>query len=160
MTEVPNPDPAPQLEVFRLEDSLGYIIARIKGRMSATLDEDLAGLDITHAQWVVMMHIANGSTPTCADLARFQGQDTGAMTRMLDRLEEKQLIARERSTDDRRVVVIRLTPQGEALYPQLRVVGKRLIARMTEGFGPEEVEVFRGMLRRVLSNLGSTEITS
>ncbi len=160
MTDVQFQASAPGDDRFRLEDSLGYLIARIKGRMSATLDEELVGLDITHAQWVVMMHIAGGSTPTCADLARFQGQDTGAMTRMLDRLEEKQLIARERSTDDRRVVVIRLTPQGEALYPQLRVVGKRLIARMTDGFAPEEVDVFRSMLRRMLGNLGSTEITS
>jgi DNA-binding MarR family transcriptional regulator len=51
---------------------------------------------------------------TVAELARELNTDPGAMTRLLDRLECKGLCRRSRSTDDRRVVNIELTPEGEA----------------------------------------------
>lgn len=147
-----------QLEPYCFEESLGFLLSRLKARMSAELDEELAGLDITHAQWVVLVRIANGMGHTCAALSRGFGQDTGAMTRMLDRLEEKQLVIRERSAEDRRVIALRLTPQGEALYPQLLAAGRRLAARAIEGFEPAEVDLLRSLLRRMLGNLGLPEV--
>lgn len=151
--------PTPELEPYPFQESIGFLLARLKGRITAVLDEELlaAALDITHAQWVVLVRIANGMD-TCADLARSVGHDTGAMTRMLDRLEEKQLVVRERSAEDRRVVSIRLTAQGIELYPQLLVVGQRMHARMSEGIPAGEIDHFRGMLYRMLANLGITEV--
>jgi len=152
-------DPAVMPGSYCFEESVGFLLGRLKGRMSAALEEELVGMDITHAQWVVLVRIANGMGHTCAELSRGFGQDTGAMTRMLDRLEEKQLVVRERSVEDRRVVAIRLTPVGEALYPQLLAAGKRMTARMTSGFEADEIDLFRRMLRRMLGNLGITEVT-
>lgn len=144
---------------FRLEESLGYLISSLKVRMSACLDRELAELDITHAQWVILMRIAGGLGQTCADLCRGASYDTGSMTRMLDRLEEKQLIRRLRSQEDRRVVEIRLTAHGKELLPRLRRSGEQVLASMAEGFTPAEVELSKGLLRRMLENLAEPRIT-
>lgn len=138
---------------IRLEDSLGYLISSVKVRMSACLDKELAELEITHAQWVILMRIAGGLGQTCADLCRVASYDTGSMTRMLDRLEEKRLIQRVRSQEDRRVVEVRLTSLGKALLPRLRKSGEAVLARMVDGFTPEEVALGKGLLRRMMENL-------
>ena len=59
---------------------------------------------------------------TVAELARELQSDPGAMTRLLDRLEAKGLCRRERSTDDRRVVRVELTPEGEVAAQEVPVV--------------------------------------
>lgn len=138
---------------FRLEDSFGYLISTIKVRMAAALDRELAGLDITHAQWVILMRIAAGMGQTCADLCRGASYDTGSMTRMLDRLEEKQLVKRERSLEDRRVIEICLTDHGCELLPRLREIGERVLSRLVQGFDVAEEDLCRGLLRRMADNL-------
>ncbi|MBS1210918.1 MAG: transcriptional regulator, MarR family [Proteobacteria bacterium] len=146
--------------IYCFEDSLGFLLGRLKGRMAAVLDEELTALDITHAQWVILMRIANGVGRTCGELCRHIAYDTGSMTRMLDRLEEKLLIVRERSAEDRRVVGVSLTEHGLALYPQLQAAGFRVLARMSAGFSKDEVEQVKSQLRRMLSNLDAHEVAA
>ena len=138
---------------YRLEDSLGCLIGTVKVRMGVFLDRELAGFDITHAQWVILMRIASGLGQTCADLCRGASYDTGSMTRMLDRLEEKQLIRRIRSQEDRRVVEICLTPHGLELLPDLREIGERVLASTVRGLDAAEIETCKDLLRRMGENL-------
>ncbi|MDQ7989856.1 MAG: MarR family transcriptional regulator [Candidatus Dactylopiibacterium sp.] len=140
-----------------LEDSLGSLLARLKVRMSAALDEELSALDITHAQWVVLVRIADERARTSSELCKCVGYDTGSMTRMLDRLEEKRLIVRERSQQDRRVVTLRLSPEGEALYPQWRAAGARILERSCAGIAPEDVDRVLSLLRQMMANLNPPE---
>lgn len=68
--------------------------------------------DLTAMQWQPLYMIAIGRANTAADLARQMQVDTGAVTRMLDRLQAKALVRRERSTADRRIVYLELTDTG------------------------------------------------
>lgn len=134
------------------EESIGFLLSRVKNVMVGSLDHDLQGLDLTGAQWSVLMRIANGCGRTAADLCRDGSYDTGSMTRMLDRLEEKGFIRRERSTEDRRVVQLALSEQGQALYPELLARGAAMLNRHLKGFTPEEVQTLKTLLRRMLAN--------
>ena len=60
------------------------------------------------------MRLRSTGGSTVAELARWQQMDAGAMTRLLDRLEKKGLCKRVRSTEDRRVVRVVITPQGDS----------------------------------------------
>jgi DNA-binding MarR family transcriptional regulator len=71
------------------------------------------------------------------------------MTRMLDRLEEKFVIARERSSDDRRVVKIQLTPQGAEQYPKLRNEVRLTLNRRFSALNEVELQQLCGMLERL-----------
>src|SRR3546814_12319024 len=79
---------------------------------SDLIDQHVSPLGLTAMQWrpLVMIRYLDINTP--AELSRGAHVDTGAMTRTLDRLEAKNLITRQRCTDDRRVVRIALTEAG------------------------------------------------
>jgi DNA-binding MarR family transcriptional regulator len=78
--------------------------------------------------------------------------DTGSMTRMLDRLEEKSVLRRERCTEDRRVVFLRITESGNELLPQLRTAAVRVLSHHLAGFSPAEVDAFKQFLVRLIQN--------
>jgi DNA-binding MarR family transcriptional regulator len=70
----------------------------------------------------------------------------------VDRLEEKDLIRRERSKDDRRVVSLRITSAGRAALPRLQDSAAGVIQRMLTGFSAAEVNDLRGFLGRMIEN--------
>ena len=139
-------------DTWTMDESLGYLLSQVRARIVADIDTELAPLGITWAQWGTLLHIANGKADTAAELCRNAVCDTGSMTRMLDRLEEKGLVRRERSADDRRVVHLHLTDAGKVLYPQLPAIAIKVLNRHLRDFDREELETFKGFLRRMLAN--------
>jgi DNA-binding MarR family transcriptional regulator len=139
---------------YRMEESVGYLLAQLRARLVGAIDAESAAYDITHAQWSTLLYIGkgNGNGRTAAELCRRTSCDTGSMTRMLDRLEEKGLIRRCRSTEDRRVVNIEFTPAGAELYPKLPAIAIRVLNRHLRGFSHEELDQLKGFLRRMLAN--------
>ncbi len=63
----------------------------------------------TLQQWVVLMHLRDGLAITVADLCRDLHHNSGAMTRLIDQLESRNLIERRRNSEDRRVIELSLT---------------------------------------------------
>jgi DNA-binding MarR family transcriptional regulator len=139
---------------YNPEDSIGRLIADVSGRLLAAFDDEMTGLGITGAQWVILMRIANGCGSSAAELCRFSRYDTGSMTRMLDRLEEKGLIHRVRSSTDRRVIHLELTDAGRELYTLLPPVAIRVLNAHLKGFTRAELDLFKGFLNRMQANSG------
>lgn len=139
-------------ETWTMDESLGYLLSQVRSRIVTAIDAEIAPLGITWAQWGTLLQVANGKADTAADLCRHAACDTGSMTRMLDRLEEKGLIRRERCAEDRRVVHLRLTDEGKALYPQLPPIAVKVLNHQLRGFDRAELETLKGFLRRMLAN--------
>ncbi len=135
-----------------LEDSLGYLLSKVRGYIMQGMDAELADLDITAAQWVMIMKLSAGAQSTAAALCKQSGYDTGSMTRMLDRLEDKGLVHRERSPDDRRVIKLALTENGKRLREQLPERAARVMNAHLDGFSADEFEMLKSLLRRMLDN--------
>ena len=74
------------------------------------------------------------------------------MTRLLDRLEKKGLCKRVRSTEDRRVVNIELTPEGEASIAEVPAVLADVLNAHLAGFSKSEWQALRSYLERMLAN--------
>ena len=85
-------------------------MGRARASLLSGLDARTGAFGITGMQFAALKHLGEGAASSAADLCRFMQYDTGAMTRILDRLEAKGLVRRERSREDRRTVVLRLTP--------------------------------------------------
>jgi len=152
MTSQP-PAPGPYTpETYNPEDSIGRLIAEVSGRLLAAFDEEMIGMGITGAQWVILMRIASGCASTAAELCRFSRYDTGSMTRMLDRLEEKGLIRRVRSNKDRRLIHLELTEAGHELHPLLPPVAVKVLNAHLKGFSQEELDLFKNFLNRMRAN--------
>lgn len=132
--------------------AVGHLIARARSALLTGLDTELEPFGLTGAQFAVLKNVADGVADTAADLCRTMHYDTGSMTRMVDRLEEKAVLRRERCMQDRRVVYLRITDTGNDLLPQLRVAAGRVISRHLAGFSPAEVRDFKQYLERMIEN--------
>ena len=74
------------------------------------------------------------------------------MTRLLDRLEAKGPLKRVRSSEDRRVVNLELTPEGRAAAKEVPAVLCRVQNAHMKGFTHAEWETLKSLLRRILAN--------
>lgn len=149
------PTPAAPLftaESYRVEESFGFLLNALRARLMAAMDRELATLGITSAQWAVLVQVAETPGCTAAALCRRVHYDTGSMTRMLDRLEEKALIRRARSDQDRRAAHLYLTETGQSVHARLPEFAVRVLNTHFEGFSREEVDTLRALLTRMLTN--------
>ena len=76
------------------------------------------------------------------------------ITRLLDRLETRGLITRERSAEDRRVVTARITPAGQHLLVQLDAPVETLHHRQLGHMPPRELEALVDLLERARQSVG------
>ena len=128
------------------------LITRARSSLLASFDTELEPFGVTGAQFEVLKNLAGSGAETAASLCRSLHQDTGSMTRMLDRLQQKGLVTRERDTSDRRLVFLRLTGAGESLIPKIRPMLRRALRRHLAGFTPEEIESLKRYLSRLIEN--------
>lgn len=138
---------------YCMDESIGYLLSRARSLLGSNLDHALAEFDMTHAQFGIFRKLLDSRGEISAgDLAREWHYDSGAMTRMLDRLEEKGFVERSRSPADRRVVLVRLSDKGRTLAHQLGLVAIATLNRHLAGFSADEVEQFKNFLRRMIAN--------
>jgi DNA-binding MarR family transcriptional regulator len=90
-------------------------LVAVAARSLATVAED-----VTLAQYRVLIELASRGPLRVADLADALAVDRSTATRMCDRLVRKRLVARRRTSDDRRVVRISLTAAGAELVAEVR----------------------------------------
>jgi DNA-binding MarR family transcriptional regulator len=134
------------------DESVGYAMKQVMASIMSQVDKRLTEYDLTHAQWVPLFKLAHGECATVAELARALQSDPGAMTRALDRLEAKGLVARVRSSEDRRVVNLELTDAGRALSSVVPGVLAEVLNLHLAGFTEGEWRSLLSMLQRMRTN--------
>jgi DNA-binding MarR family transcriptional regulator len=138
---------------YRAEESVGYMMRRILSAIMQAVELQMCEPGgPTYPQWAPLHKLLMGTATTVAELARECQLDTGAMTRLLDRLETKGLCRRVRSVADRRVVNIELTDEGRAAARQVPHVLSRVQNEFLAGFTHDEWEQLKSYLRRILDN--------
>jgi DNA-binding MarR family transcriptional regulator len=139
-------------ETYTQEESVGSLMKGVMGSIIHQVDRRLVDHDLTHAQWVPLFKLAHGECGTVAELARTLQSDPGAMTRALDRLEAKGLVARVRSSEDRRVVNLELTDAGREVAAVVPAVLSEVLNLHLAGFTLQEWRQLLGMLQRMREN--------
>lgn len=142
------------------DESVGWLMKRALLSIAQAADRRLEPKGITHAQWAALFMLQRCRASTVAELARETQTDAGAMTRLLDRLEAKGFCRRHRSTDDRRVVRIELTPQGEVAAQEVPVVLSEVLNEHLAGFSKTEWSQLKDMLKRMIVNGGIVDTRS
>jgi DNA-binding MarR family transcriptional regulator len=115
-------------EAALLERFLRVLPVFLKRLDSALHEQSDTHRRFTHAQFRVLVLVAEHDQWRMSDLARRMLLSPGSLTLMMDRLIQEELIARGRSESDRRVVVVRITDKGRDM-----LVGRRAaLRRMAE----------------------------
>ena len=131
---------------------LGFLVTGVRNAIWGSIERELQPLDITAAQSVVFNTIAKGRGSTIGDLCRVLGYDSGAMTRLLDRIENKGLIRRVANPDDRRSYLIELTEQSAVLVPKARRHVQAVFGELLQGFDEREAAALKASLEKILEN--------
>jgi len=144
--------PAYSAKTFDPRTGFGRLLSQVKTELMEALDRELAPLDITAAQYVILTILAEGPTESASGLCKGVSYDPGAMTRMIDRLERKGLVRRIRCPNDRRRINLELTSEGRAVYPRLIESAVAVLNRYLRGFSRDEILQFETFLKRMLAN--------
>ena len=141
-------------QTYRVEESVGYLIARLRASIFLAVDREVAAWGISAAQCSILVYIAHGRGDRAADIARDYDYDTGSMTRMVARLAAKRLLRRVRDDSDRRVQRLELTVAGRRLAGEVPAVASKVLNRHLRGFARAEHDQLKGLLQRMLANGG------
>ncbi|GFE62425.1 MarR family winged helix-turn-helix transcriptional regulator [Geobacter sp. AOG2] len=136
-----------------LENSVGFIMTRTTLRYKNELGRRLKPYGVTPEQWVTLHRLREQDGLTQKELADQIFKDQPTITRILDKLEQKQLIRRSASPEDRRVFRVHLTDQGRHLQEQLMAVSQQVREEAGQGITERELTALKATLNKIWSNL-------
>jgi len=139
-------------KTFQPRRGIGALIGRTRKTMIQKIDAELAPLDVSAAQWIVVLLVGENAASSAAGLCEVLAHDPGAMTRLIDRLESKGIVRRVRSPEDRRTIQLELTASGKALYPKIVAAMVDVNNSLLRGFSRDEVSQLEDYLKRMLAN--------
>jgi len=137
---------------FDPHEGLGYLVGHVRSRLLQALEAELAPLELSGPQAIVILKIAIGEGAHAAEFCRDLQYDPGAMTRMLDRLEKRGYLRRVRSPRDRRAIHLELTDKSRAALPRMKTAAVTVFNRFLRGFSQAEAKQLIGYLKRLMAN--------
>ncbi|EFK09381.1 transcriptional regulator, MarR family [delta proteobacterium NaphS2] len=136
-------------ESIAIPSPVGYLIARAYLKMREVIHKEMIPLGLTHAQFVVIVHLANFPHTTHTGFCRLLDYNPGAMTRLLGRIEKKGFIRRVRDSKDRRSLRLELTDKGLEIYPCIVPRLGKAYNQLLRGFSKTEAMMFEQYLRMI-----------
>jgi DNA-binding MarR family transcriptional regulator len=111
----------------------------------------LDGLGLTYTQYIAMMALWERRSLSVKELGGILYLDSGTLTPLLKKLEEKGYVLRSRSPEDERVLDVSLTPEGEALKEKARDVPESMMSCLR--IPPEDAAELARILRGIMGTL-------
>ncbi len=118
-----------------------------KGIARAVAPYDLSPLDVQ-----LMMVCRSMGECAATQLAQMLPIDASRISRLVTDLADKSLIRRRRLRSDRRVVMLRLTPEGQDLLAEASQELEGYYTRLTEGLTEREIRTFAAAAMRITAN--------
>ncbi len=109
---------------------------------------DLTDPPVNQAEAHVLAHLAGAGDSTIGEVHRAFGHKRSTLTSILDRLEERRLIARTSDQRDRRTFVVSLTRSGRAAARRVRDHLEAFERRALQTVAPADVRAFLRVLER------------
>ncbi|PKF88822.1 MarR family transcriptional regulator [Bacillus sp. BA3] len=134
-----------------LEDQLCFLLYASSREMTKKYKPLLDKLEVTYPQYLVLLLLWEQDTLTVKKLGELLALDSGTLTPMLKRMEQNGLIVRERSTEDERSVMIKLTEKGLGLQEEACFIPDRISAM--SGNDKKVVEDLKASLLQLLKTL-------
>jgi MarR family transcriptional regulator, organic hydroperoxide resistance regulator len=119
-------------------------LRRLRGR-----DTHLLCSEVSHAQMELLIELHDRGPLPAGELASAAGLTPATVTQMLDHLAGSGHVERARSESDRRVVVSKLTAQGERKVRDKRAVWRARWEMALADVDAEELQVAAGVLERI-----------
>lgn len=137
---------------------MALLLREIRAAFWSRMEAELlaAGHELNFSQYITLKHLAEG-TASVTDLAHVAQLNPGAMTRLLDKLQQRGIITRVDDPTDRRALRIHLTEAGMAIWNDINHCGQRVRDLATRGMSEADRDTLTRLLTQVRDNLAPTE---
>lgn len=132
-----------------MEGLAGYHLRLAYVTISRHFASAMAPIDLTQKQTGVLWLIGANAGVSQIALATELGMDRASMMAIVDRLEDRKLIYRERSRQDGRRQELYLTPKGRKVLAQSKTILAAHERWITDRFTDEEAETLLSLLKRI-----------
>ncbi|HKT46825.1 MAG TPA: MarR family transcriptional regulator [Candidatus Acidoferrales bacterium] len=143
--------PASKQPPLPLEDRVFIALLKTADALNLEIEQLMKSSGLTAVQYNVL-RILRGAEPeglACRQIGDRMISHDPDMTRLLDRMEKRHLITRERQTDDRRVVKTRITPQGLEILKTLDQPVRELHKRQFRHVAAPRLKMLAALLEEV-----------
>ena len=129
------------------------------GRTSKMIDNHVQELfcekDIclTKIQWVFLKKVQEQNGVAQQELAFLTGRDKTSLTRLVNTMEKKNLVARIPSKFDKRINNIHITKKGILLYNETLPIIEKFVAELQENISSEEITQTIKVIKKIQENL-------
>lgn len=129
---------------------LAALLAQASHRISAEFHRVARDAGVPVAEWRILASLAGGQPLPVGQLADIVVAPQPTVTRQLDRMAAKGLVERVAHESDRRLALVRITPQGEALAASLVRQARAHEKRVLAPLGAERADALKAMLRELI----------
>lgn len=144
-----------KVEALYLENQICFPLYAASRLTTKAYAPWLKSLNITYPQYLVLLVLWKEKEKTVNELGQVLLLESNTLTPLLKRLEQKELIRRQRSTIDERRVLISLTEKGEALKLEACSIPEKIQSSFnSEAFSEQEIDSFKKTLMKLLKVLG------
>jgi DNA-binding MarR family transcriptional regulator len=139
-----------------LQSHLGYWLRSVSNAVSQGFARRVEVEGVTVAEWVVLRMLYDVERIAPSTLAERIGLTKGAVSRLADRLVEKDLVEREANPEDKRAHTLALNTEGRKLVPRLAALADQNDSAFFNALAPDERRQLERLLRKIASNRGLT----
>ena len=153
---IAQPDHSPALDSWQQNlapYNVGYRIKLLSQLLTRRFTEVLEPFGLTPFHWLVLCCLWQEDGLPTSSIGDKLKQVGGTLTGVLDRMEERGLVRRERDLHDRRIWRIWLTNAGRDLEPVLPPLAAELRDEAMQGISDADRELFSQLLNRAIANL-------
>ncbi|MCK7550592.1 MarR family transcriptional regulator [Marinobacter goseongensis] len=136
-----------------MRDQFPFAVARVTRRWRKLLDDRLKDLGVTQARWTTMVYLQQGGEGlTQRELASLMAIENPTLVRLLDSLEQQNLIERRPCPNDRRARRLHLTDNGRAFMDDLTERAAKLREEMLDGISDEDIGSAITVFHKIMEN--------
>jgi len=134
---------------MRTDDRLIYLVSMAQHTLRTHLHNLFSkeGMKITPPQATLLFLLQERDGRIMSELGQAIGVDNSAITGLVDRLEKAGLVSRKLNPDDRRSLLIYITPGGRKEVKKAEAVIRSVNESIKEGFSAREIDTFNRILR-------------
>ena len=132
---------------YRLDEQVGFLLRRVNQRHLSVFAEVIP--EVTTTQLAALAKLAELGPMSQNQLGRSTAMDAATIKGVVGRLVNRRLVVTAPSAEDRRRLIVELTPEGRALFDDLTRRGLEATQRTLAPLAPAERERFLTLLRRL-----------
>jgi DNA-binding MarR family transcriptional regulator len=133
---------------------LPYLLNKLADRFNRGFSKELRQYNISVSRWRTLAVVCSHPGVSLNDIVARTAIDQTTLSRIVDQLASAGLITRGPSANDSRVLTIRATLKGEALFRQLWPVAFKHYRRGASMLSPDEEATLVGLLQKLLARMG------